>query len=544
MSSYRSGLALAAVTVLAGLAVASFAPAVAENSTTVVDHGHVDLMSGVLVDGQLSMRFKDGSVEPPVLRDPETVVTHLKPEARLQIPDLPEYAFLGPAGSDIWVSPEVQDPNLVWAGWNSESLPATEITPGSVKWSLDAVGGTTPGTKAPGNVTVFQTGSFGAPLPRIFDTALPLPQTHQLDLGIHAHANWTFSAEGVYRLTFSLQATTTSGQPLKDTATYAIAVGAIDPTTVIPGEGNPPSSSTTTSTTTTTTVTTTTTTSTTSSTTSSTTTSTSTTPTPCAVLADGHVDLIAPALVDGALRTRVKDGTAGPDKAVWREPADTVIHVVPQARNTIPADPAFAFLGTSGQPVWLIPQTQIPGIVWAGWNTESLRPQDVSGDIAIKLTAVDGPGQVAVFLTGLPPTVLIHTGDGLPGTLSVAPGTHAHANWAFTREGIYKLTVEVAATRADGRSAVDTDVFTIAVGAVDPKSASGRQCTSPTPTTATTTGTTHTPPTITTSPRAAASGLASTGAGPLGLVVGTGMLLFTGGVVVLLLSRSRSRSES
>jgi surface-anchored protein len=259
------------------------------------------------------------------------------------------------------------------------------------------------------------------------------------------------------------------------------------------------------------------------------------------VLDDGHVDLIAPRLEDGVLRTRVKDGTAGPDKAVWRDPADLVVHLVPQARNTIPADPAYAFLGDAGQPVWLIPQTQIPGIVWAGWNTESLRPEH--GDVTITLSAVDGPGRLAVFLTGLTPTVLVNSADGLPDALTVAPGTHAHANWAFTREGIYRITVEVAVTPAGGQRVVDTDEYAIAVGDVDPTTALGRDCTTPTDTTSpTTTSPTGTvPPTTTTAAASGGSRLANTGAGSLGTVLAVGALLLTGGAALSLLTRSRRR---
>ncbi|GGP66069.1 TIGR03773 family transporter-associated surface protein [Saccharothrix coeruleofusca] len=545
-TSTRRRTALGALAA-AALAALSSTPvvtaALAQDATPVVDRGHVDLLAPAVVDGALKIRYKDGSTEPPTIHDPEHVVTHVKPESVIQVPDIPEYAFLGPVGSDLWLIPEIQNPDVVWAGWNTESLTADRVAPDSVRWTLDAIGGDAPGSAAPGKLTVFQTGPVGEPLPRVFDTSGPLPQSTPLVPGTHAHANWTFSAQGVYRLTFTVEATTPDGTPLRDTTTYAIAVGAVDPSTVRPGTGTPPSSSSSppasSSTPSTTTTTTTTTTSTAS------TTTPSTPPKSCVVLDDGHVDLIAPRLLDGALRTGVKDGAAGPERAVWREPADVVLHVVPEARNTVPADPAYAFLGAPGTPVWLIPQTQVPGVVWAGWNTESLTPQQVSGDVEVSLSAVEGPGEVAVFLTGIAPTVLVDSGDGLPDAITVPLGTHAHANWAFGGEGVYRITVEVTATLADGRAVADRDVFTIAVGDVDPTA--GEDCAPPstTSTTSTTpapTGTATTGPLTTTRPVAAAprsAGLASTGVGGVGTIVLLAVVLATAGALALVLARRR-----
>jgi putative ABC transporter-associated repeat protein len=258
------------------------------------------------------------------------------------------------------------------------------------------------------------------------------------------------------------------------------------------------------------------------------------------VLDNGHVDLIAPHLVDGELGTRVKDGTAGPDRAVWRDPADVVLHLVPAARNTVPTDPAYAFLGSPGTPVWLIPQTQIPGIVWAGWNTESLDPREVRGDVRVSWSAVDGPGEVAVFLTGITPTVLVDSGDGLPDAVTVPLGTHAHANWAFGAEGVYRITVEVTATLADGRAVSDRDVFTVAVGAVDP-TADGACAPPPPPTTSTTPATTAPVPS-TTSPAASApkpTGLASTGVDHVGTAVALAVLLTAAGIATVVLARRK-----
>jgi surface-anchored protein len=507
------------------LAVATVPTAVAQ-ATVVVDHGHVDAVAVRVLDGQLRVQYKDGSQpDGPVWREPGTVVTHVKPESRAQVPDDPAYAFLGAPGADFWFVPETEVEGIVWAGWNTESLDASQVDPNSVRWSVDSITGDERGSAPPGAMTIFQTGSFGEPLPRVFDTSQALPQSYGLALGTHGHAYWTFSAEGVYRLTFTVTATSTSGQPLTDTGTYTFAIGDIDPTTVEPGEGSEPTTTTTTTTTT-----------------DSTTTTTSGPAADCVVLDDGHVDAVAPRILDGRLTTQVKDGTAGPDNVVWREPDAVVLHVVPAARNTIPNNASYAFLGTAGSPVWLIPQTQVPGIVWAGWNTEALSAATVNGAVTVGLTEVDGPGNVAVFLTGLSPTVVFNAADGLPDSLNIPLGTHAHANWGFTAEGVYRLTVTVAATLASGATQTDTDTYTVAVGDVDASAALGGHCAGgggTTSDTATSPGPTQDNPGGKPDPRGSTRPLAYTGAGGLAYLVSLGGLLVTGGVALLVLFRRR-----
>jgi surface-anchored protein len=513
------------------LTVATLPTAVAQEAV-VVDHGHVDVVALRVLDGQLRMQYKDGcQPDVPVWREPATVVTHVKPEARAQVPDDPAYAFLGAPGADFWFIPETEAEGIVWAGWNTESLDASQVDPNSVRWTLDTVTGDGRGSTPPGAMTIFQTGSFGEALPRVFDTNQPLPQSYDLALGTHGHAYWTFNAEGVYRLTFTVTATSTGGQPLSDTETYTFAIGDVDPTTIEPGEGTEPTTTTTTTTTG-----------------GETTTTTSDPAGDCVVLDDGHVDAIAPRILDGRLTTQVKDGTAGPDQVVWREPDAVVLHLVPASRNTIPNNAAYAFLGQAGNPVWLIPQTQIPGIVWAGWNTEALSANTVSGDVTARLTEVDGPGNVAVFLTGLTPMVVFNAADGLPDTLRVPLGTHAHANWGFTAEGVYRLTVAVTATLASGETDTDTDTYTFAVGDVDPATALGGHCTGggggPTGTTTTAPGPTPNNPGDGPDPQGGTTPLAYTGTGGLATMVSLGVLLLAGGAALLVLYRRRGKQPA
>ncbi|WP_410643264.1 TIGR03773 family transporter-associated surface protein [Amycolatopsis sp. lyj-346] len=189
------------------------------------------------------------------------------------------------------------------------------------------------------------------------------------------------------------------------------------------------------------------------------------------VLADGHVDY-AVRVLDGKLVSQVKDGTVAA-VTTWRAPSSVVLHVVDKAATTVPAGDRFAFLGKPGDRIWQIPQTQQAGVLWLGWNTESVTAAQVRGDITWSLDTVDGPGSLAVFEFDPfgSPVILFDSGNGGPDTTPVRLGTHAHGNWTFTKPGIYHATFTHSATLTSGAKVSDKQVVTFAVGPVDPKQA-------------------------------------------------------------------------
>lgn len=186
------------------------------------------------------------------------------------------------------------------------------------------------------------------------------------------------------------------------------------------------------------------------------------------VLTDGHVDGVAPRLVDGQLQIQVKDSTTI-GKVAWREPGQVVFHAGPASSVTLPDNAALAFLGRPGARVFLLPQVQQKGLLWLGWDTEELNQSQFTGNLTWKLNKIEGPGRFALFLTdsfGAPSTIF-SSANRLPETTDLATGTHTHANWAFTAAGVYRLTFEVNGTRENGQVVSDTEVYTFAIG-VDP----------------------------------------------------------------------------
>ncbi|MFJ8580973.1 choice-of-anchor M domain-containing protein [Micromonospora sp. NPDC093277] len=197
-----TAVAGAAVMCIGGLVAITATPAQAQERV-VLSSGHTDAVDVHYEDGRLALKVHDDTVRPSVTRDPQDVTFQVLPQAAVEVPDLPEYAFLGPAGSTVWLLPMTQDPSLLWPGWNTTTLQSGLFQGDKVRLSLvDVVG--------PGRVSVFMTDPVGQPLVK-FRSDDGLPDALDVPIGTHAHANWVFSALGSYTLTFRADAALSSG---------------------------------------------------------------------------------------------------------------------------------------------------------------------------------------------------------------------------------------------------------------------------------------------------------------------------------------------
>ncbi len=159
---------------------------------------------------------------------------------------------------------------------------------------------------------------------------------------------------------------------------------------------------------------------------------------------------------------------------MWRDLEDVVLRVPDAALFPIP-EGDYGFLGAAGEEIHMLPQVQTSGIVWPGWNTQDPSVIDgVPGTVDWNLTAVEGPGEFTIFLTGSfgGAEVLFDSSEALPQTVTVPRNTHAHGNWTFSEPGVYVITVEFTATTGDGETVTDTKGIQVAVGdATDPNEA-------------------------------------------------------------------------
>jgi surface-anchored protein len=177
------------------------------------------------------------------------------------------------------------------------------------------------------------------------------------------------------------------------------------------------------------------------------------------VLSSGHVDVFDVAYEDGALALHVHDETVEP--GVEREPADVVFEVKKEARTSVPDDPSFAFLGKPGAPVWVLPQDEVEGLLFAGIATEEV-PAGVFVDDSVRITVrrVYGPDDFSVFQVDSlgAASVLVDSGNGVPDSFTTPVGTHEHANWGFEKPGTYQLQVSASGVLASTGRRVTSDV--------------------------------------------------------------------------------------
>ncbi|GAB2623947.1 hypothetical protein GCM10027168_64890 [Streptomyces capparidis] len=190
----------------------------------VIGEGHVDLAAR-MPDGRLRFQLKEGSSADFTVHEPEKTVLHVKSRAKRRLGE--GLGFIGEPGDTVWVLPQAQANGLLWLGFGSTELGRTEVT--ELSYELSALRG-------PGHVAVYQGGSTGGVFTQ-FNSADGLPDRYPFGANRHAHATWVFTEEGVYRMTLTVRATLASGEEVSDAGTVAVAVGEVDPATVLPGEG-------------------------------------------------------------------------------------------------------------------------------------------------------------------------------------------------------------------------------------------------------------------------------------------------------------------
>ena len=173
-------------------------------------------------------------------------------------------------------------------------------------------------------------------------------------------------------------------------------------------------------------------------------------------ISQGHVDALDIDWTGSSLTLDIRDHTVSP--AVDRDPSTVTLNAVSASKTTVPSSSAYAFLGSPGSPVWILPQSQASGILWPGFSTEGVPTGALQGNsVTAKLISVTGPAHFSTYTINAfgTPTVWFDSGNGLPDSRALTINTHSHANWAFEAAGTYTLVFEVTATTSAG-AAVST----------------------------------------------------------------------------------------
>ena len=190
----------------------------ASTESAVIGTGHVDI-GPRMVDGQWSVALRDDSGAHPVWRDPDRTVVGGGDAALMAAPTGSDYAFMGAqAGEQYYVVPQTQNPDVVWLGWNTQDPGVVSAIDRGATMRIGSVSG-------PGRTWMFlQDGTFGKPR-LLVDGQSGQAQDVWVDASTHVHANWVFTAPGVYTAALTFSARTTDGRQVSASTTLRFAVG-------------------------------------------------------------------------------------------------------------------------------------------------------------------------------------------------------------------------------------------------------------------------------------------------------------------------------
>ncbi|MGL5930256.1 MAG: anchored repeat ABC transporter, substrate-binding protein, partial [Dermatophilaceae bacterium] len=154
-------------------------------------------------------------------------------------------------------------------------------------------------------------------------------------------------------------------------------------------------------------------------------------------------------------------------------------NLAPGARHVFLAEAAPAH---GAEVITLVEQPALDSI-WLGVRVQGT-PAGVAtsraSEVRIRATEVDGPGDLAAYLTETfgRPHPYVSSADGITpdagedvDSITLPTAAHTHMSWAFTRPGIYRLglSADLAAAPDTQTMPVATGTLTFAVG-VDPRS--------------------------------------------------------------------------
>ncbi|MBS5749286.1 choice-of-anchor M domain-containing protein [Actinotignum timonense] len=222
-----AGLAGAMAALLAGwgafLPAAQAAPVPAApagagaGQPTVLTSGHMDLFNiAAGADGTISLNLKEDATGTGVERAPEeTVIGVVERTFTTKSAEVPQ---LGTPG---FLLDQVQQPGIVWPGWDSGA--ARQLGGTAARFVVEQLEG-------PGKVFLWET-NFATLNPILRDAA-GTPSFQMAPGSViaqpepaHQHANWLFSAPGTYRMTVRAEVDTPGGTLTAPARTYTWAVG-------------------------------------------------------------------------------------------------------------------------------------------------------------------------------------------------------------------------------------------------------------------------------------------------------------------------------
>ncbi len=202
---------------------------VCTDGSLLLDKGHVDLAISRTDEGLGLSLFDDTGIGEPTgderpERSLDTIVFGVKNIAakkRTEHQSAPIFDVLGPVGSTYFELPSTQNPELIWPGYNTQSLDYSTFD-GPVTLHLDSV-------VAPKGAHMAllenKPGLTAEPVLR-WDSREGGARSFDITFATHAHPTWVFSSTGTYELTVRASAKTSDGKTIESKPeVLRIAVG-------------------------------------------------------------------------------------------------------------------------------------------------------------------------------------------------------------------------------------------------------------------------------------------------------------------------------
>jgi surface-anchored protein len=367
----------------------------------ILDSGHTDLSLDYFADEDV-WDVHVGSDSLAEGYDADDLILQVKAEAKTTVPSDSKFAFLGDAGSPIWILPQAQNEDILYLGYGGDGIPAGVFVNDQVNVTLTSVTG-------PGDFFSYRVDGFGNPQV-LFNTHDGISATDSVTVqsGGDAHLNWAFTQAGNYAVTIEVSAVLIDGNRSVSSGPVTYSFSVLQPVVELPNE---------------------------------------------------HVDLrvLYNAEASPKLSIVARDET----HLINYLTNETLLVVREAARLTLPAGTPF---GNEGDAVWIIPQSQDTNLLYLGISAEGISDGIFTGNLRLNLIAVDGPGQFFIWQASSfgDFNIKMDTRDGISDADKTTPliGSHEHYNWGFTTNGIYHVTLQVSGQPTGGSTSISSGLTT------------------------------------------------------------------------------------
>jgi surface-anchored protein len=328
----------------------------------------------------------------------------VEPIPRRTVPPGTNWSFLGSEGSNVWIFPKTKTANLLWLGLDTSAITNGVFTNNQIKLTLKSVIG-------PGEFALYDEDASGNPLVRMNTRdGIAAADAVTLPAGTSSHLNWAFSAPGDYVVSFAAGGTLANGSAAPGSATVDYLFHVQDEVFYLDHQHM-----------------------------------------------DFRVDYQPGAEGTNRLDLHVRYNVSYEvDPNGYLTATNKYLYIVggDDAKLVIPDNPDYAFLGSPGAPIWVLPQTQDITLPYVGISTEDVPPGVFDGAIKIELRSVEGPGNFFAWANpgaGQPPIIKFICTNGMVSTqynaMTPLTGSHEHYNWAFSTNGLYRVTFRCSGQR-------------------------------------------------------------------------------------------------